>query len=432
MKADYISSKNDFNQDNFLQEKILSNQDQTISKTVIGILITKDMADEVWPRDREWPVAIDSSFVERSLFEFIPPGVDPEYPLTDRCYDSVEHSLWIKNAANGDADHAPLSLCKLAYVLSMKDDYTQLLKGMWQFCGFDSGLVADHFPRWNSGILSKDDCRAHAWFWVITRLSVPEYRSCYFEALKDQYKIQSYRLKLRKENYRNEYLVMDCFKTEMAENFFGNKKLTYPDELSPDLLIFLDEFYDSLQRIQKANPDIFNCVAMPKPLFSVNQIPELATEPEPESILENKISSEQEIERPAEKTKWEITVDRIKTNHPEEWERYKVKCMNPDNPPPKNRAHYWNREMWCKILCLEKRLANPEQFKEQKDVYNYMIVDRTLKQHLMKTDKQRKISQSEKIERNIEPEEYPLKLFKKWTHNIWPDELFKKGRKKAK
>lgn len=141
---------------------------------------------------------------------------------------------------------------------------------------------------------------------------------------------------------------------------------------------------------------------------------------------EIKKSPDQQPETPKEKTQWETMADWIKTNHPDEWGRYADKCSDPDKPETGARPHYWNREKWCRIISLQKRLADPEHFKKPKDVYNHMLTDKKLRPHLLKTDRLR---QKIKIE-NTEAGAYDLKQFKKWTRDVWPDELFKKGREK--
>lgn len=166
---------------------------------------------------------------------------------------------------------------------------------------------------------------------------------------------------------------------------------------------------------------------LPGSLFPPVVISEESTGQRP-GATEIKKSPDQQPETPKEKTQWETMADWIKTNHPDEWGLFADKCLDPDKPETGARPHYWNREKWCRIISLQKRLANPEHFKKPKDVYNHMLTDKKLRPHLLKTDRLR---QKIKIE-NTEAGAYDLKQFKKWTRDVWPDELFKKGREKTK
>lgn len=164
---------------------------------------------------------------------------------------------------------------------------------------------------------------------------------------------------------------------------------------------------------------------LPGSLFQPVVISEESTGQGP-GATEIKKSPDQQPETPKEKTQWETMADWIKTNHPDEWGRFADKCSDPDKPETGARPHYWNREKWCRIISLQKRLADPEHFKKPKDVYNHMLTDKKLRPHLLKTDRLR---QKIKIE-NTEAGAYDLKQFKKWTRDVWPDEFFKKGREK--
>ena len=288
----------------------------------------------------------------------------------------------------------------LVVVLARETGFTQKhLPGLWE--KFDLKKKGDDF-----GPLSDSRWRFNRWMRLLYRIA---FGISIDKSRVDVLSASRFRKLVPKHKYDNgEYLPADLSHFKQGGHNYG------------ECFIKIEDLRDYLVNYAEIPAE-----DLPGSLFPPVVTSEESTGQGP-GATEIKKSPDQQPETPKEKTQWETMADWIKTNHPDEWGRYADKCPDPDKPETGARPHYWNREKWCRIISLQKRLDDPEHFKKPKDVYNHMLTDKKLRQHLLKTDRLR---QKIKIE-NTEAGAYDLKQFKKWTRDVWPDELFKKGREK--
>lgn len=142
----------------------------------------------------------------------------------------------------------------LAYTLSQNKGYHSILKGLWGFCGYNSDEAQGQFTKWDDDILKDDSKISRAWFWVLTRLVLPERNSFYFEPLLKEFPIGDFTLNLHRLTDIGEY-----------------EPVREIGSYTPDHFIFLDEFQACIKDIKCKYIFLFVDVALPPKSINIER-----------------------------------------------------------------------------------------------------------------------------------------------------------------
>lgn len=197
---------------------------------------------------------------------------------------------WQEKALLAHKDGGAVRLFELAYILSKNNEWSMLLRGLWEVCGFNSNAARRDFPQWNDCFILDAETIERAWLWVLSRLAVEEkgtfvytdptnkidvqieHESYYFGRLSEQYPVGAYRIHL----FRSTPIDEEC-------------RMIGFDMQRPDYFIGLDQFQRQILGLYQLCKTKFKDVDFPKPLIRIpdqENISALATEqatgPEPE------------------------------------------------------------------------------------------------------------------------------------------------------
>ena len=177
---------------------------------------------------------------------------------------------WQEKALLVNKKGGAVRLFELSYILSKDEEWSKLLCGLWEICGFNSNQARRDFPQWNDCFLMDAETIERAWFWVLARLTIEEegtfvtidrtdkseiqikLESYYFGRLTKQYPVGDYRVFLYRSIPIDETGPMSGFNMQ-----------------HPDFFICLEQFQEQIFGVYQLCKTKFRDVDFPKKLIRI-------------------------------------------------------------------------------------------------------------------------------------------------------------------